>query len=116
MSWFVVYPPIVGAVLSAVTFRRSWFVRIGCVIVLGIEAVFHMTFLIALHRLVLESTRLTTTGNRSETSQVDADVIITQVQQHAQRQIPCFLAIIAAFVFLSLLPFECDQNESNQPV
>ena|SRR5437899_13041001 len=114
MRILILYIPILVAVLLPLLFRRAYGVRVLSAVILCAVALFHFTYLMTAHRLVLED------GTRqlgvTQGSQLPADfrVAVDSVQKHSQQQMWPFAALTGALVFLALFPFKVVKTEATK--
>ena len=108
MPTIVVYGLILVAVALPVMFRKSLAARICGVVILCVLALLHATFLVAAHRMVLEA-GLSELPEGSDELPDGYLVAVERVKEFSQSELTLFMALVAAFVCLSLLPRTSDK-------
>jgi hypothetical protein len=104
MRQLIFYIPIVAAIILPLSFRKSAVARICAVGLLSLVAVFYVFLIICMPRILIEDGyREFTTGDSIDlpTAYVSA---INHVREYTDMLIWPFLALIAAFAVLALLP------------
>ena len=110
MEQLVFYIPILVAIILPLVFRRSPVARVCAVGLLCLVAVYYVSLIICMPRILREvGYREFTTGDSADlpTPYVSA---ITHVREYGDMLFWPFLALIAAFAVLALLPVRHDKD------
>ena len=102
---FTIYLIVVMAALLPIVFRRVYWLRLVCVLLLGLLALLHYTFLMAEHRLVLERGYQHFSVSPGGKLPDDFRAAVSMVQDLSQGEMPLVFLLVVAFATLALLPF-----------
>jgi hypothetical protein len=100
-----IYLIVVLAALLPIVFRRVYWLRLVCVLLLGFLASLHYTFLLTEHRLVLEHGYQHFGTSASKPLPDDFKVAVGMIQELSQGEMLFVFLLIVAFIALALLPF-----------
>src|ERR1017187_9498969 len=101
---FAIYLIVVLAALLPIVFRRVYWLRLVCVLLLGLMAMLHYTFLMAEHRLVLERGYQHFSVPPGGKLPDDFIAAVGMVQDLSQGEMPLVLLLVVEFATLALLP------------
>jgi hypothetical protein len=101
----ILYAVVVVTVLLALLFHSRYGVRVVCVAVLALLGFLHWSYLMTLHRLVLERGMQHFGASSTKPLPNDFQVAVGVVQELSQGEMTLVFLLIVAFAALALLPF-----------
>jgi hypothetical protein len=102
---YAIYLIIVFAALLPIIFRRVYWLRLVCALLLGVLASLHLTFLLTEHRLVLERGIQHFEASSTKPLPGDFQTAVGMIQDLNQGETIFVFLLIIAFATLALLPF-----------
>ena len=110
-----IYALIVLSTVAALAFRNNYWVRVLSVAALIGVAMLHFTYLLAQHRLLLESGSRHFDLGAGDDLPPAFDFAVWEVQRISHSELGLFTLLIAAFTILGLFPAILKQRKDNCP-
>jgi hypothetical protein len=115
VSFYVIYVIVVLAALLPIIFRRVYWLRLVCVVLLALLALVHYTFLLTEQRLVMERGIEQFGASPAKPLPDDFMVAVRIVHDLSQGERPFLLLLIVAFTVLAVLPFGRSAKREDKP-
>jgi hypothetical protein len=112
---FSIYMIVILAALLPIVFRRVYWLRLVCVLLLGFLASLHYTFLLTEHRLVMERGIQNFGASSAKPLPDDFMVAVGMIQELSQGEMTFVFLLVVAFMALALLPFCRSVKGENKP-